>query len=296
MLAPVSSSTASAAARVPNGTDYRIFSWNVRAIIVRFRGVSGDSGTESQIRCSRALPAPVPGHRTIQAGPTGFPSGILQTLTGGQRPGLRDPAPDLSAHPAFGAPFFGNPVLAPDALGHPAVRPLRSESVQHRDQRAILPSRTRRVGGGGGRPETRHRSAIRPTGASSGRFSPSFATIPSPGPNARPDGTRICSAASPSSTLRTNCPFSSRRPSSRARASPSSPSSGVGSGQGSGSGSATSAGMPGQKGVRQVSTSGSSQTASPQSAAARSARVWTLSGNNAASKRTGPACAAQAAR
>ena len=213
-----------------------------------------------------------------------------------KRPGLRDPAPDLRAHPAFGTPLRGDPCLAPDAFGHPAMRLLRPEPVQHRDQRAIRSSLKGRVRGGGGRPATRHRSTIRPTGASSGRLSPRFATIPSPGPNTRPDGTRICSAASPSSTLRTNRPFSSLSPSSRAPASPSSPSSGVGSGQGSGSGSATRTGMPGQKGVRHASTSGSSQTASPHSAAARSAPVRTLSGNGAASKRTGPACAAQAAR
>ena len=207
---------------------------------------------------------------------------------GCQRPGFRDPAPDLGAHPAFGTPLRGDPCLAPDALGHPAVRLLRPDPVQHRHQRAIRPPLKGRVRGGGGRPATRHRSTTRPTGASSGRLSPSFATIPSAGPNTRPDGTRICRTPSPSSALRTNLPFSSLSPSSRAPASPSRPSRGVGSGQESGSGSATSTGMPGQKGVRHASTSGFSQTASPHSAAARSARVWTRSGNGAASKRTGP--------
>ena len=182
---------------------------------------------------------------------------------GCKRPGLGDPAPDLGAHPAFGTPFRGDPCLAPDAFGHPAMRLLRADPVQHGDQRAIRPSLKGRVRGGGGRPETRHRSTIRPTGASRGRPSPSFATIPSPGPNVRPDGTMIWRTASPSSALRTNRPLSSLSPSSRAPASPSSPSRGVGSGQGFGSGSATSTGMPGRNGVRHASTSGSSQTASP---------------------------------
>ena len=148
---------------------------------------------------------------------------------GCQRPGFRDPAPDLGAHPAFGTPLRGDPCLAPDALGHPAVRLLRPDPVQHRHQRAIRPPLKGRVRGGGGRPATRHRSTTRPTGASSGRLSPSFATIPSAGPNTRPDGTRICRTPSPSSALRTNLPFSSLSPSSRAPASPSRPSRGVGS-------------------------------------------------------------------
>ena len=38
---------------------------------------------------------------------------------------------------------------------------------------------------------------MRGTTASSGKGSPSFAMIPSLGPNARPDGTRICSNAFP---------------------------------------------------------------------------------------------------
>ena len=96
------------------------------------------------------------------------PSAVCERLR------LGDPAPDLRAHPAFGALLDLDPFLAPDTLGHPARLLRRPEPVHHRDQRAILTSPKGRVGGGGGRPETSHRSRIRPTGASSGRSSPSL--------------------------------------------------------------------------------------------------------------------------
>ena len=90
--------------------------------------------------------------------------------------------------------------------------------------------------------------------------------IPSPGANIRPDGTRICNSALPSSTLRMSRPLISLRPSTRAPAPARSGSSAVVSGQGSGSGSPTSIGMPDQNGERQIAASGSSQTGSAQSA------------------------------
>ena len=121
--------------------------------------------------------------------------------------------------------------------------------------------------------------------------------IPSPGPNARPDGTRICITALPSSTLKTNRPLRSLSPSTAAPAPASSASSGVGSGQGSGSGSPTSIGMPDQNGERHARAAGSSHTRMSQSAAAaRSASVCTRSGNSAASKRGVPPFAAHAVR
>ena len=151
--------------------------------------------------------------------------------------------------------------------------------------------------GGGRRPDTRHRSSIRATTASSGRGRPSFAMIPSPGPKARPDGTRICNSALPSSAFSTNRPSSSRSPSTRVPAPASSGSSGAGSGQGSGSGSPISIGMPDQKGERHASAPGSSQASSAHSASAsRSASVWSRTGMSASSKRGGAACAAHAFR
>ncbi|MCY4004183.1 MAG: nucleotidyl transferase AbiEii/AbiGii toxin family protein [Rhodospirillales bacterium] len=151
--------------------------------------------------------------------------------------------------------------------------------------------------GGGGRPVTRHRSPIRATTASSGSGSSSLAMIPSPGPNARPDGTRICNSAFPSSALSTNRPSRSLSPSTRAPASASIPSSGAELAQGSGSGSPISIGTPDQKGERQISARGSSQASSAHAASAsRSASVWSRTGMSACSKRGGPACAAQASR
>ena len=107
-----------------------------------------------------------------------------------QRLRLVDAPPRLRARPAVVLPG-----PRPRHLQHLhrnlLVRLPGVQRVQDLQKLPVFRPRSRRLRGGGRRPIARHRSSMRVVTAVSGRLKPRLAMIPSPGPNARPDGTMI---------------------------------------------------------------------------------------------------------